>query len=59
MALVTEELGEATFERAAALVAREHAAARQVRPELSRPFWLNAGFRPTGYGLFRLIEPRR
>ena len=26
---------------------------------LSRPFWLNAGFRPTGYGLFRLIEPRR
>ena len=26
---------------------------------LSRPFWLNAGFRPAGYGLFRLIEPRR
>jgi len=25
---------------------------------LSRPFWLNAGFRPTGYGLFRVIEPR-
>jgi GNAT superfamily N-acetyltransferase len=26
---------------------------------LSRPFWLNAGFRPTGYGVFRVIEPRR
>ena len=26
---------------------------------LSRPFWLNAGFRPAGYGLFRVIEPRR
>jgi GNAT superfamily N-acetyltransferase len=26
---------------------------------LSRPFWLNAGFRPAGYGLFRIIEPRR
>ena len=26
---------------------------------LSRPFWLNTGFRPTGYGLFRVIEPRR
>jgi len=26
---------------------------------LSRPFWLDAGFRPTGYGLFRVIEPRR
>ena len=23
---------------------------------LSRPFWLNAGFRPTGYGVFRLID---
>ena len=151
MTLVIEALDEATFERAAALIAREHAAARQVRPELpagfgdaavceaalrhlcgrghhglvvtsggreltspvprlcpdgqpyigptatvpaargrgvghalvdaaltwahdhryqwvsvdfetanplSRPFWLNAGFRPTGYGLFRVIEPR-
>ena len=26
---------------------------------LSRPFWLNAGFLPAGYGLLRLIEPRR
>jgi GNAT superfamily N-acetyltransferase len=26
---------------------------------LSRLFWLNAGFRPAGYGLFRVIEPRR
>ena len=24
---------------------------------LSRPFWLNAGFQPTGYGLIRLIDP--
>jgi hypothetical protein len=23
---------------------------------LSRPFWLNAGFRPAGYGLLRLID---
>ena len=23
---------------------------------LSRPFWLNAGFRPAGYGVFRLID---
>jgi GNAT superfamily N-acetyltransferase len=23
---------------------------------LSRPFWLNAGFHPTGYGLLRLID---
>jgi GNAT superfamily N-acetyltransferase len=23
---------------------------------LSRPFWLHAGFRPTGYGLLRLID---
>jgi len=23
---------------------------------LSRPFWLNAGFRPTGYGVLRLID---
>ena len=38
MALVIEPLGEATFERAAALVAREHAAARQVRPELPGGF---------------------
>jgi GNAT superfamily N-acetyltransferase len=36
--LVIEELGEATIERAAALVAREHAAARQVRPELPDGF---------------------
>jgi len=36
--LVIEELGEATFERAAVLVAREHAAARQVRPELPDGF---------------------
>jgi GNAT superfamily N-acetyltransferase len=36
--LAIEELGEATFERAAALVAREHAAARQVRPELPDGF---------------------
>ena len=32
--LVIDDLDEATFERAGALVAREHAAARQVRPEL-------------------------
>ena len=32
--LVIDDLGEATVERAGALVAREHAAARQVRPEL-------------------------
>lgn len=25
---------------------------------LSRPFWLGAGFRPTGYGLLRLIDPK-
>ncbi|HEX6686666.1 MAG TPA: GNAT family N-acetyltransferase [Candidatus Limnocylindrales bacterium] len=24
---------------------------------LSRPFWLGAGFRPTGYGLVRLVDP--
>ncbi|HKD96326.1 MAG TPA: GNAT family N-acetyltransferase [Micromonosporaceae bacterium] len=24
---------------------------------LSRPFWLGAGFRPTGYGLMRVIDP--
>ena len=23
---------------------------------LSRPFWLNAGFRPAGYGVLRLID---
>ena len=23
---------------------------------LSRPVWLNAGFRPTGYGVLRLID---
>ena len=36
--LVIEELDEATVERAGALVAREHAAARQVRPELPADF---------------------
>jgi GNAT superfamily N-acetyltransferase len=36
--LVIESLGEATVERAAALVAREQAAARQVRPELPDAF---------------------
>jgi GNAT superfamily N-acetyltransferase len=25
--------------------------------QLSRPFWLNAGFHPAGYGLLRLIDP--
>ena len=35
--LVIDDLGEATVERAGALVAREHAAARQVRPELPPP----------------------
>jgi GNAT superfamily N-acetyltransferase len=33
-----EDLGEATFERAGVLIAREHAAARQVRPELPAEF---------------------
>jgi GNAT superfamily N-acetyltransferase len=36
--LVIEDLGEATIERAAALVAREHIAARQIRPELPDAF---------------------
>jgi GNAT superfamily N-acetyltransferase len=36
--LVIEDLDEATVERAGALVAREHAAARQVRPELPAAF---------------------
>jgi GNAT superfamily N-acetyltransferase len=36
--LVMDDLGEATVERAGALVAREHAAARQVRPELPAGF---------------------
>jgi hypothetical protein len=36
--LVIDDLGEATVERAAALLAREHAAARQVRPELPAGF---------------------
>jgi hypothetical protein len=36
--LVIENLDGATFERAGALVAREHAAARQVRPELPAAF---------------------
>jgi GNAT superfamily N-acetyltransferase len=26
---------------------------------LSRPFWLGLGFRPTGYGLLRLIDRRQ
>ena len=42
--LVTEDLDEATVERAGPLVAREHAAARQVRPELPAGFG-GAGFR--------------
>jgi hypothetical protein len=33
--LVIDDLGEGTVERAGALVAREHAAARQVRPRSS------------------------
>ena len=37
--LVIEDLDEATIERAGALVAREHAAARQVRPELPAGFY--------------------
>src|SRR5580693_6764693 len=41
--LVIEDLDEATVERAGALVAREHAAARQVRPELPASFG-GAGF---------------
>ena len=36
--LVIENLDQATFERAGTLVAREHAAARQVRPELPAGF---------------------
>jgi GNAT superfamily N-acetyltransferase len=36
--LVIEDLDEATFECAGALVAREHAVARQVRPELPAGF---------------------
>ena len=36
--LVIENLDEATVERATALIAREHAAARQVRPELPADF---------------------
>jgi GNAT superfamily N-acetyltransferase len=36
--LVIENLDGATFERAGALVAREHSAARQVRPELPAAF---------------------
>jgi hypothetical protein len=41
--LVIEDLDEASVERAGALVAREHAAARQVRPELPAGFG-GAGF---------------
>src|SRR5580692_7560048 len=41
--LVIADLDEATVERAGALVAREHAAARQVRPELPAGFG-GAGF---------------
>jgi hypothetical protein len=36
--LVIDDLGEATVERAGALLAREHAAARQLRPELPAGF---------------------
>ena len=36
--LATDDLDDATIERAGALVAREHAAARQVRPELPAGF---------------------
>jgi GNAT superfamily N-acetyltransferase len=36
--LVIDDLDEATVERAGALIAREHAAARQVRPELPAGF---------------------
>jgi hypothetical protein len=36
--LVTDDLDEATVERAGALVAREHTAARQLRPELPAGF---------------------
>jgi GNAT superfamily N-acetyltransferase len=36
--LVTDDLDDATIERAGALVAREHAAARQLRPELPTAF---------------------
>jgi hypothetical protein len=36
--LVIENLDDATVERAGALIAREHAAARQVRPELPAAF---------------------
>jgi GNAT superfamily N-acetyltransferase len=36
--MVIDDLGEATVERAGALVAREHAAARQMRPELPAGF---------------------
>ena len=44
--LVIDDLGEATVERAGALVAREHAAARQVRPELPAGFDVPASARP-------------
>ena len=36
--LVIDDLDEATIERAAALISREHAAARQLRPELPAGF---------------------
>jgi len=38
LSLVIDDLDGATVERAGALVAREHAAARQVRPELPPGF---------------------
>jgi hypothetical protein len=38
LSLVIDELDGATIERAGALVAREHAAARRVRPELPSGF---------------------
>lgn len=58
VALVIEPLGEAAFERAAALVAREQAAARQVRPELPAGFGDATACEAALRHLFRVIEPR-
>ncbi len=41
--LVIDDLDGANVERAGALVAREHAAARQVRPELPAGFGSDGG----------------
>lgn len=38
MRLVLDELGDATIERAGALIAGEHAVARRARPELPASF---------------------